>query len=161
MRDFSMVAPSLWHSERFTGLTSDDARLAYLYLLTSPHQNSAGAYRLPDGYAASDLRWPVDRYQKARAELVTAGLVKHDASASVIMITRWFRFNAPQNEKHLTGIRRILEKLPSQSIWEAATEELEAALDATAKAKAERQDKEEPPHQTASKSWKEWKPRIA
>ena len=161
MRDFSKVSPSLWHSERFNGLASDDARLAYLYMLTCQHQTSAGCYRLPDAYAAADLRWPVERYQKARAELVKAGLVRFDTSASVLMITRWFRFNPPMNEKHHKGIKHILERLTSQAIWADATAELDECLSAIAKAKAEQASKQAAGEKVTGNPWAGWKPRAA
>lgn len=160
MRDFSKVSPSIWHSERFNSLPSDDARYAYLYLLTSGHQTSAGCYRLPDAYAAADLRWSVERYLRARSELVAAGLIKHDAAACVVMITRWFRFNAPQNGNHLKSIRAVLERLPSQDIWAAATAELDAAIDAMAKAKAEKEAKQEATAKPGN-TWSNWKPKAA
>ena len=161
MRDFSKVSPSLWHSERFNGLPSDDARYAYLYLLTSVHQTSAGCYRLPDEYAAADLHWRVERYRTARAELVKADLIRFDATASVLMVTRWFRFNPPMNEKHLKGIRHILERLPSQIIWADATSELDETLAANAKAKEEREAKLAGGEKAASNPWSNWKARAA
>ncbi len=159
MRDFSKVSPSLWHSERFNSLPSDDARDAYLYLLTSEHQTSAGCYRLPDAYAAADLRWPVERYQHARSELIASGLVNHDAALcrddyALVPV------QCPQNGNHLKGIRGVLERLPSQEIWAAATAELEAALEAMAKAKAEKDAKQEATAK-AGNAWSNWKPKAA
>ena len=161
MRDFSKVSPSLWHSERFNNLASDDARFAYLYLLTCEHQTSAGCYRLPDAYAAADLRWPIDRYQHARSELASAGLINFDTVASVMMITRWFRFNPPMNEKHLKGIRHILERLPSEQIWAKATAELDEFLQTVASINAEKQAKHEIGGKVPANRWANWKPRTA
>lgn len=161
MRDFSKVSPSLWHSERFNSLASDDARFAYLYMLTCEHQTSAGCYRLPDAYAAADLRWPVERYQRALSELIGSGLIVHDPAASVVMVTRWFRFNSPMNEKHLKGIRHILERLPSQKIWAEATAELDECLAAIAKVKAERESKQAAGEKVTGNAWAGWKPRAA
>lgn len=156
MRDFSKVSPTLWHSERFNSLTSDDAKLTYLYLLTSEHQNSAGCYRLPDAYAAADLRWQLDRYRAARVELENAGLIRFDASASVVMITRWFRFNPPMNSSHLKGIKHILARLPSQQIWEEAAAELDELTEAAAKAAEEGTANRRP---GAGNPWAGWKPK--
>lgn len=136
MRDYSKVSPALWQSERFNSLPSDDGRYLYLYLLTNGHQTSAGAYRLPDGYACSDLRWPMERYAKARAELAAADLIRFDAETSVVMVTRWFRHNPPMSEKHLIGIERQLERLPSQSIVETALEALRDSWESIQAAKA-------------------------
>jgi hypothetical protein len=159
MRDFSKVSPRLWQSDRFNSLASDDARLVFLYLLTNAHQTSAGAYRLPDAYAAADLRWPVERYQCARSELASAGLIKQDSLASVVMITRWFQINPPMNEKHLKGIRHILERLPSQIIWQEATAELDAVMETVAKDKAVKETKQ-PTGKASGNPWTGWRPKA-
>lgn len=125
MRDFSKISPSVWQSDRFNNLQSDDGRYLYLYLLTSSHQTSAGCYQLPDGYACSDLRWELERYKQSRDQLVSADLIQFDAEASVVMVTRWFRHNPPMSESHLLGVERILERIHSQSIREAAQEALQ------------------------------------
>ena len=125
MRGFSKISPALWDSERFNTLPSDDGRYLYLYLLTSRHQTSAGAYRLPDGYAATDLGWPPERYVNARELLVQADLIRFDTQTSVVMITRWFKHNPPMNESHLKSIEGELERLPSLTLAEAAHHDLE------------------------------------
>ena len=147
MRDFSKISPAVWQSKRFNTLPSDDGRYLYLYLLTCEHQTSAGAYRLPNGYALDDLRWELSRYVKARQELASADLILFDETESVVMITRWFKHNPPMNESHFIGIGRVLERLPSQMIWEAASHaanEAWEAVQATKLAKAEKATKPSP-----------------
>jgi hypothetical protein len=147
MRDFSKVSPTVWQSERFNSLPSDDGRYVYLYLLTNGHQTSAGCYRLPDGYACSDLRWLPERYAKARSQLIEADLIQFDASAQVIMICRWFKHNPPMNDDHHTGIVRILERLPSETIANAAKQALEDSLEAIhAEKAAKTAQKQKPAH---------------
>src|SRR5262245_38681348 len=75
MREFSKISPAVWHSPRFNSLPSDDGRYLYLYLLSSPHQTSAGAYHLPEGYACADLGWSQKRYREARETLIEADLI--------------------------------------------------------------------------------------
>ena len=144
MRGYSKISPALWDSERFNTLPSDDGRYLYLYLLTSRHQTSAGTYRLPDGYAATDLRWAPERYAMAREQLVQADLIRFEAQTSVVMITRWFKHNPPMNDSHLKSIEGELERLPSLTLSEAAQKDLELiqdGLDAERLAKAARKQK--------------------
>ena len=136
MRDFSKISPALWQSKRFNTLPSDDGRYLYLYLLTNGHQTSAGAYRLPDGYATNDLHWELSRYLKARQELASADLILFDEAESVVMITRWFKHNPPMSESHLIGVHRILEKMPSQLIFEAANQAVIEAWESVQTARA-------------------------
>lgn len=125
MREFSKISPSLWHSKRFKDLQSDDAKFAYLFLLTCEHQNSAGAYRLPAGYACHDLGWDADRYSNALAELEKADLIAFDSETDEVLIRRWFKHNPPMNNKHRIGIVGILERLDSELIYQAGLDELD------------------------------------
>lgn len=152
MRDFSKISPSVWRSARFTDLSSDDARFLYLFYLTCEHQTSAGAYRLPDGYACNDLHWTQERYRKARADLQTADLIEFDDAASVVMIRRWFKHNPPMNESHLTGIERVIERLESELIAEAISLELNEAWESVLveKARHEERKKQKAPERSPS-----------
>jgi hypothetical protein len=130
MREFSKISPAVWHSSRFNGLPSQDGRYLYLYLLTSPHQTSAGAYSLPEGYACADLQWPKEKYCVARTELIAADLVDFDAESEVVLIKRWFKHNPPMNQKHLQGILKQLERLPSARLQETALADVQEVLKA-------------------------------
>ena len=130
MREFSKISPAVWHSPRFNGLPSQDGRYLYLYLLTSPHQTSAGAYSLPEGYACADLQWPKEKYCAARDELIAADLIDFDAKTEVVLIKRWFKHNPPMNQKHLQGILKLLDRLPSPRLQEAALVDVQEALKA-------------------------------
>lgn len=129
MREFSKVSPRVWRSERFMGLSSDDSKLLYLYLLTCEHQTSIGACHLPDGYACTDLRWEPRRYLKARQDLENAGLIDFDTKASVVAIKQWFRFNPAMNMKHAEGIARNIQRLAleSPSIAQTVTADFHAS----------------------------------
>ncbi len=123
MRSFSKVSPNVWQSQRFNALP-DDSRLLYFYLLTSPHANSAGAYRLPSGYVCTDLRWQSDRYMQALNQLIDADLIAHDEAESIVIIKRWFQHNPPMNEKHFRGVVRILSNLPQVACVQETTESI-------------------------------------
>src|SRR5262245_26949974 len=96
-RYFTIVLLSLRREPVFRGLLSDDARLLYLYLLTSPHVNSAGCYVLPEEYACADLKWAPERYHAARIELVENEMVCFDPKHEVVFITAWFKHNPVMN----------------------------------------------------------------
>ncbi|WP_378947797.1 hypothetical protein [Mesorhizobium sp. ANAO-SY3R2] len=129
-REFSKVSPAVWRSGRFTGLECSTAQVLYLYFLTCEHQNSAGCFRLPDGYACSDLGWDTSKYVDARSKLVKAELITFDVSTAEIYVDRWFRHNPPMNDKHATGTRRIIEGIESGDVREKVEAEFQAADDA-------------------------------
>jgi hypothetical protein len=123
MRTFSKISPKLWRSPRFRSLESGDARLFYLFCLTCEHQSSAGCFRLPDAYAASDLGWPEDRLSDARSALVKAELLVHDASTDEYFVPRWFKHNPAKNPEHKQGVERLISELESDLVREVAEAE--------------------------------------
>jgi hypothetical protein len=130
-REFSKVVPALWGSPRFAGLPTDDARLAFLYLLTNAHQTSAGAYRLLPGYACVDLGgWTLDRFGAAMDALERAGMIRIDRSTFEVMIERWFKHCPPMNSKHHLGTARLIARLDSPLLRQAAAGSLNEAWEA-------------------------------
>lgn len=97
-REWSKVAPNVWESGRFVGLTDSDAKLLLLYFMSNSHQNSSGCYRIPDGYAVADLGWSLDQYRSARNLLVEAELITFDPATSEVFVDRWFKHNPPTNQ---------------------------------------------------------------
>lgn len=116
-REFNMVSPALWGSEKFASV-SRSAKLLHLYVMTSPHQTSAGGYRLPAGYAAEDLHCDPDEFGADLAELVKAGLLLHDPDSKEVYVVGWFRFCAPANQKHAIGAHRLISKIASDRLRE-------------------------------------------
>jgi hypothetical protein len=135
MREFSKVSPVIWRSARFQGLRADDGKLLIFYLMTCAHNNSAGCFWLPDGYACHDLGWEQDRYDAAMRLLIDAEMVDHDAENQIVLIERWFRHNPSMNKSHYKGILSQLEKIPSDRLQAKAFASLEAAENATGKPK--------------------------
>lgn len=124
MRDFSKVVPHLWRSKRF-GSLNDDGRMLVLYLLTCPHQTSAGCMSLPDAYAAADLNWTDGRLDAARLSIIEAGMLAFDAVTSEYFVRRWFKHNPITNIKHRQGVESTITALDSDAVREAAEAELE------------------------------------
>lgn len=77
MRDYGKVNSSFWTSESIRSL-SDDGRMLSLYLLTSPHANMTGCFRLPDGYVCEDLQWDKNRVSEGFEELSRNGFAIRD-----------------------------------------------------------------------------------
>lgn len=122
-REFSKVSPAIWRSKRFIALGSDRGRLLILYYLTSQHQNSAGAYKLPEGYALSDLGWTADEYRAARDELIAQGLIVYDGETEEVFVTGWFKICPPMNDKHAAGTRSRICDIESDDVREVLENE--------------------------------------
>ena len=124
---FSKVSPAVWRSRRFMSLPDSDAKLLYLYFVTSEHQTSIGAYVIPTGYAIADLAWDASRYESARTALVDAELVAFDEEASTVYVERWFKNSPQMNESPAQGCQRLISELESSTIADKVQDDFEEA----------------------------------
>jgi len=122
-----MVTPQTWQSKKFRAL-STEGKLAFLYMMAGPHQNSAGAYRLPDVYALGDLDWPEAKFTAARKEVVNAGLVIYDEDTGELYIPGWFSWNQIDNASHAKGTSRFVSSIESDLVREAMEPEVDAEI---------------------------------
>ncbi len=116
MREFNKVSTTLWRSRKFRSLPDDAARLAYIYLLTCPHGNSAGCFDIHPMYACADLGWLPEAYGKAIDSLSKAGLIEFDEADNTVLIVNWDEFNEPTNPKHAIGLIAQLQQASSDAL---------------------------------------------
>jgi len=74
---YSKIQSTLWTSDKFNA-AKEFSKIVYLYLLSCPHGNSAGFFKLPEGYATTDLKCSQQRYENAIADLKSVGLIEYD-----------------------------------------------------------------------------------
>lgn len=110
------TGPRYWRvSPRFWAETQNwtsDARTLALYLLTCPHRTTEGLFRLPRGYIADDLGWALERLAQPFAELLDRGFIQYDENASVVLIVKAMKYQAPENPNQITSAVRKLAELP-------------------------------------------------
>lgn len=109
MRDYGKVHTSFWASDTLRGLDSD-AKLLALYLLTSRHTHQAGAFDLPDAYAAHDLGWASERLSNGFATLCDSGWMRR--SGSWVWIVKFAKFNPPDNPNQRKAVGKQLGLVP-------------------------------------------------
>lgn len=109
------IATKFWQDEKVREL-SDDGKLLYLYVLTSPHSNMAGYYVLPKPYVAYDLNWLPERLDKAFRELFRKGLIKYCERSAVILIPNFLKYNPMQNKNQAKGAVRRVGELPANTL---------------------------------------------
>jgi hypothetical protein len=110
MRDYGKVHLSFWTDERMQSCSEGAQRLA-LYLLTGQHSNAAGAFALPDGYAAEDLRIAVKAVRERFAELSAKGFVKRFADGKHVVVCKYLEYNPPENANVLKAIVKALKAI--------------------------------------------------
>lgn len=96
MREYGQVQCSFWSDPEIQAL-SDDAKLLGCYLLTGPHSNGIGCYRLPDGYVDADLGWRSERVAKGFRELFSIGFAERCTSTFYVLIPKFLHFNPITN----------------------------------------------------------------
>jgi len=108
---YQKVESRIWHDEKFKVL-SDDAKILFLYFLTSPHSNLIGVYVLPKPYIMADLKWDQKRLNKPFTQLLEKGLFYYDESVELILITNHIEHNPIENPNQAKSAEKILNSLP-------------------------------------------------
>jgi hypothetical protein len=94
MREYGQVQSAFWQSPDAQAW-SDTGKLLALYLLTGPHANGLGCYRLPDGYVMADLGWDSERVSKGFEELFRNGFANR--IDGVVLLPNFLRWNKIAN----------------------------------------------------------------
>ena len=113
MSRYTTVESIIWHDEKFRSLP-EDARMLFLYLLTSPHSNMLGIFYLPKLYACSDLQWEPERYQRGIDTLCDTLLIEVDKD--IVWIKNYLKHNPIKGPKQITGAANRLMTLPDTKL---------------------------------------------
>ena len=109
------VATKFWTDEKTIDL-DQETKLLHLYILTSPHSNMAGYYRLPKAYIKADLKLSDKQLSKGFNELLVNGLIKYCEKSSVILIPNYYKYNTVQNKNQAKGATNRTSELPKNSL---------------------------------------------
>ena len=109
------VATKFWADEKVVDLDTD-TKLLYLYVLSCPHSNMAGYYRLPKPYIQADLKLSDKGLTKGFNKLLNKGLVKYCEKSSVILIPNYYKYNSIQNKNQAKGAANRTSELPKNSL---------------------------------------------
>ena len=109
------VATKIWTDEKTKPL-SDDGKLLYLYILSSPHSNMAGYYVLPKPYVCYDLGWTPQRLGKPFGELLANGLIYYCETSDVVLIPNFLKYNVVQNVNQAKSANKRLRELPKNGL---------------------------------------------
>lgn len=116
MRNYGKVYSSFWSSGT-TGSLGDDGKLLALYLQTCVHSTIAGVFRLPDGYAAEDLRWDPERVRDGFRELLSKGFANRCESTKWVWVAKHLEWNRPENQNQVKAVLKVVATVPEQCTW--------------------------------------------
>lgn len=109
------VATRFWTDEKVIEM-DPEAKILYLYCLSSPHSNMAGYYRLPKQYIKADLNLSDEQLNKQFSKLLNKELIKYCNRSSVILIPNYFKYNTIQNVNQAKGAANRTSELPKNSL---------------------------------------------
>ena len=113
---YQPIKTCIWTDEKFVGL-SDDLKLLWLYMLTCPHSNMIGLYRLPAEYVVADLRWDAKRFTERFAELLSNGFMEHDPKARVVLIKNQLKHRPLANDNQQKAAIKTLDTIPDTFLF--------------------------------------------
>ena len=111
------LATKFWTDEKIIKLDSD-TKLLYLYMLSCPHSNMAGYYRLPMPYIQADLEGLGKGLPKGFTKLLEKGLIKYCNKSCVILIPNYYKYNSIQNVNQAKGAANRTGELPKNMLVE-------------------------------------------
>jgi|GEM_PF-1314138 len=114
MRIFGSIQLCFWASLD-TQQLSDQGKLLAIYLLTGPHSNMLGCFRLPDGYITADLKWNIETVKKAFQELFRSQFLTRDDPSGWLIIHKFLKWNPIQNSKQGVGVQRLFDLVPHEN----------------------------------------------
>lgn len=114
MRDYGKIHSSFWTSPTIRAL-SDDGRTLAAYLLTSPHSNMLGCFRIPPAYVAEDLGWVSGRVSEGFAELFREGFATLDEGSKWLVIHRFMKWNPLENPNVGKAAEKLFDQIPDSS----------------------------------------------
>jgi len=111
------IATKFWTDEKTIDL-EPKVKLLYLYILTSPHSNMAGYYRLPKAYIKADIQLSDKELDKGFVKLLEKGLIKYCNKSCVILILNYYKYNTIQNTNQAKGAANRTGELPKNTLVE-------------------------------------------
>ena len=114
MREYGKICTQFWTSPDIARL-SDQGKLLAAYLLSSPHTNMIGCFRLPLRYISADLSWSDESVLKVLEELSAQGFVSYDSKLMWLVIHKFLKWNLVQNPNQGKAAEKLIEQVPSQS----------------------------------------------
>jgi hypothetical protein len=107
---YAKIKDTFWTDDKIAKLGLKE-KLAYLYLMTCPHKNLIGLYRIPVAYMAFDLNWEPGEVEEAIRALENGGFIKYDFQTAFVLIKRFLKHNRLENPNQITAAVTKIEEL--------------------------------------------------
>jgi hypothetical protein len=118
MRDYGVVRVRFWEWAKRKGLNAEERELA-LYLLTSPHCNSLGCFRLPMAYLCDDLGKGIETVSQTVSRLSEIGFLARDEPSGWTWIVGYLEHNPVPNRNVGKAIEKQIDAVPIEASFYA------------------------------------------
>lgn len=119
MRDYGVVRVRFWEWAKRKHLDAAERELA-LYLLTSPHCNSLGCFRLPMAYLCDDLGREAAMVVRAVARLREIGFLERDEASGWTWLVGYLQHNPIPNRNVGKAVEKQIDAVPAEVPFYAA-----------------------------------------
>src|SRR3990167_2608963 len=114
MREYGQIQSSFWTDPEIRSLT-DQAKLLAAYLLSGPHSNGLGCFRLPYGYLSADFGWSPETVQKAFRELFQIRFILYCDETQFVLIQKFLHWNPITNANIAIARQKEFSVVPKNS----------------------------------------------
>lgn len=114
MREFAKFGTGFWTSPAIQAM-SDHGKLLAAYLISSPHSNQVGVFRMPTGYVQGDLGWNAATVDQAFAELSSKGFATRCGTTFWVVIHKALKHTPPENPNQVKHVRALVEQVPGNA----------------------------------------------
>lgn len=111
---YRKIDPRIWSDESFTDLIPREKLIA-LYAITA-QSNRCGLFRFSLAMASEQTGIETDSYAKGFGRVCDSLGWKYDNRVRVLFIPTWWKYNPPENAKHLQGCLEDLHDLPQTKL---------------------------------------------
>jgi hypothetical protein len=114
MREYGKIHSSFWTSQDIRD-AGEDGRTLAAYLLTSPHSNMLGCFRVPLAYVSDDLKWPLERVLEGFEKLTQRVWLTFDKGSEWVVIHKFLKWNQPENPNVVRASEKLFAQIPGSS----------------------------------------------
>lgn len=128
MARYRKIDVRIWNDRKFREL-DDNAKLAFLLLLTHPDTNQLGFIRSRSVSLAFDLGWQSDAMSNAIQTLCQMGMLMADEKAGLMFLPNFLKYNPPNGVNGAKSWAGLLDLLPECDLRDQALIHLKPLID--------------------------------
>lgn len=128
MARYRKIDVRIWNDRKFREL-DDNAKLAFLLLLTHPDTNQLGFIRSRSVSLAFDFGWQSDAMSNAIQTLCQKGMLMVDERAGLMFLPNFLKYNPPNGVNGAKSWAGLLDLVPESDLRDQALIRLKHLID--------------------------------